>query len=174
MRLLGGILLAVLTLASAKGRAQAPATPPPADDGKKMLLWPSGAPGQAGDADIDKPTLTAYLPASNPTKTAVIVAPGGGYVHLSMIKEGSDIAHWLNARGVAAFVLTYRLGPKYHNPIELKDAQRAIRTVRAGAAGYGVATDHIGISPRRLGQTSTKATPPPPIRSIAPAAGPTS
>jgi acetyl esterase/lipase len=117
-----------------------------ADDGKVMLLWPAGAPGAVGDADDDKPTLTAYLPTlPNPTKTAVIVAPGGGYQHLSMVKEGSDVAHWLNAHGVAAFVLKYRLGMKYHNPVELGDAKRAIRMVRANAADYGIATDHIGV-----------------------------
>ncbi len=65
--------------------------------------------------------------------------------HLSMIKEGADVAAWLNAHGVAAFVVRYRLGPKYHNPIELGDAQRAIRTVRADAAKYGIAPDHIGM-----------------------------
>ena len=114
--------------------------------GRTMLLWPAGAPGAKGDADDDKPTLTVYLPSGpNATKTGVVVAPGGGYQHLSMIKEGEDVALWLNAHGVAAFVLQYRLGPKYHNPIEIGDAQRAIRTVRANAAEYGVATDHIGI-----------------------------
>jgi acetyl esterase/lipase len=55
------------------------------------------------------------------------------------------VAAWLNAHGVAAFVLRYRLGPKYHNPIELGDAQRAMRTVRAEAAKYGIAPDHIGM-----------------------------
>jgi acetyl esterase/lipase len=108
-------------------------------------LWANGAPGALGSADDDTPALTAYIPAVNPTKTAVIVAPGGGYQHLSMVKEGSDVALWLNAHGVAAFVLKYRLGMKYHNPIELGDAQRAIRTVRAHAEQYGLATDHIGI-----------------------------
>jgi acetyl esterase/lipase len=98
-----------------------------------------------GTAADDTPTLQAFLPASNPTKTAVVVAPGGGYTHLAYAKEGTDVAHWLNAHGVAAFVLKYRLGPKYHNPIELGDAQRAIRTVRANAAQYGIATDHIGM-----------------------------
>ena len=115
------------------------ATPTP------MLLWPQGAPGALGDSDDDSPTLAVYLPASNPTKTAVVIAPGGGYQHLSMVKEGSDVAAWLNARGVAAFVLKYRLGMKYHNPVELEDAQRAIRTVRSDAAKYGVAPDHIGM-----------------------------
>jgi acetyl esterase/lipase len=116
-----------------------PAGPPP------MLLWASGAPGAQGTTDDDMPTITAYIPASNPTKTAVVIAPGGGYQHLSMVKEGSDVAEWLNARGVAAFVLKYRLGMKYHSPIELGDAQRAIRTVRADAAQYGIAPDHIGM-----------------------------
>ena len=108
-------------------------------------LWPNGAPGAQGTTFEDVPTLAAFIPASNPTKTAVIVAPGGGYTHLSMMKEGADVAQWLNAHGVAAFVLKYRLGPKYHNPIELGDAQRAIRTVRANAAQYGIAPDHIGM-----------------------------
>jgi acetyl esterase/lipase len=110
-----------------------------------MLLWAGGTPGALGVAEEDKPTLTAYLPAENPTRTAVVIAPGGGYQHLSMVKEGSDVAAWLNARGVAAFVLKYRLGMRYHNPAQREDAQRAIRMVRARAAEYGVAPDHIGM-----------------------------
>jgi acetyl esterase/lipase len=116
----------------------AAASNPPAP----MLLWPGGAPGVLGDADEDKPSLTAYLPAVNSTRTAVVIAPGGGYYHLSTVQ---DVANWLNARGVAAFVLKHRLGMKYHNPVELEDAQRAIRLVRAHAAEYGVAPDHIGM-----------------------------
>ena len=111
-----------------------------------MLLWPAGAPGALGDEDVDKPTLTVFLPvAPNATKTGVVVAPGGSYTHLAMEKEGYAFARWLNERGVAAFVLQYRLGPKYHHPVELEDAQRAIRMVRAHAAEYGVATDHVGM-----------------------------
>ena len=110
-----------------------------------MPLWPNGAPGALGASDGDTPTIAAFIPTTNPTKTAVIVAPGGGYQHLSMVHEGSDVAAWLNAHGVAAFVLKYRLGMKYHSPIELGDAQRAIRMVRADAAKYGVAADHIGM-----------------------------
>jgi acetyl esterase/lipase len=147
----GGFVLAwVVAMSGAMGLAQAPAAQvqaaaPAANGPAPMLLWANGSPGALGDADDDKPTITAYIPASNPTKTAVVIAPGGSYMHLSMVKEGSDVAAWLNARGVAAFVLKYRLGPKYHNPIELGDAQRAIRTVRADAAQYGVAPDHIGM-----------------------------
>jgi acetyl esterase/lipase len=119
--------------------------PWPANLPAPVPLWANGAPGALGSSEEDTPTIAAFIPASNPTKTAVIVAPGGGYVHLSMAKEGSDVAAWLNAHGVAAFVLRYRLGPKYHNPIELGDAQRAMRTVRADAAKYGIAPDHIGM-----------------------------
>jgi acetyl esterase/lipase len=76
---------------------------------------------------------------------AVIVAPGGGYRSLSMIKEGREPAVYLNALGIAAFVLKYRLGPRYHHPVQLGDAQRAIRLVRARAREWGLAPDRIGI-----------------------------
>ncbi len=91
----------------------APAPPAP------VLLWPSGAPGAIGTADTDKPALYVYLPSvPNPTKTGVVVAPGGGYHHLAMEKEGFAVARWLNQQGIAAFVLRYRLGPEYHHPTE--------------------------------------------------------
>ncbi|HWW22794.1 MAG TPA: alpha/beta hydrolase [Edaphobacter sp.] len=113
---------------------------------KTILLWPGGAPGAQGDEDIDKPSLAVYLPMGpNVTKTGVVVVPGGSYQHLAMDYEGTAIAEWLNARGVAAFVLKYRLGPKYHHPVELGDAQRAIRMVRVNAAEYGITTDHVGM-----------------------------
>ena len=145
MRLKGLVCTFGLAIVGTWGTAQIPAAAPAAVGPAPMLLWANGAPGAVGDAEDDKPTITAYIPASNPTKTAVIVAPGGGYTHLSMVKEGSDVALWLNSHGVAAFVLKYRLGPKYHNPIELGDAKRAIRTVRANSAQYGIAADHIGM-----------------------------
>ena len=66
-------------------------------------------------------------------------------MHLATEKEGYAFARWLNERGVAAFVLQYRLGPKYHHPVELGDAQRAIRMVRAHAEEWGLATDHVGM-----------------------------
>lgn len=110
------------------------------------LLWPEGAPGALGSADADRPTITPYLvPAGRGTGTAVVVCPGGGYVNLSMDLEGSQIARWLNSIGVTAFVLKYRLGPRYRHPIELGDAQRAIRTVRAKAARYRVLPNRVGI-----------------------------
>ena len=112
---------------------------------KVELLWPGGAPGALGDEDTDRPNLTIYLPHANEAHSAVIVCPGGGYGMLAVDHEGKQIADWLNARGVAAFVLRYRLGPKYHHPIELGDAQRALRFVRYHAADYGIAADKIGI-----------------------------
>jgi acetyl esterase/lipase len=62
-----------------------------------------------------------------------------------MDHEGDQVAKWLNSLGVSAFVLKYRLGPKYHHPVELWDAQRAIRTVRFKAAEYRLSPDRIGI-----------------------------
>ena len=109
-------------------------------------LWANGAPGALGTAPTDQPDITPYLPLPGKANgTAVVVYPGGGYVHLSMEKEGSDIANWLAGNGVTAFVVKYRLGPQYHHPTMLNDAQRAIRTVRARAAEWGVDPNRLGI-----------------------------
>ncbi len=62
-----------------------------------------------------------------------------------MDHEGKQIAEWLNARGVAAFIVKYRLAPRYHHPAPLQDAQRAIRTVRSRAAEFDIGPDRIGI-----------------------------
>src|ERR1700761_4243968 len=80
-----------------------------------IFLWPDGAPGTHGDTDADKPALTLY-PASGPKKidVGVVVCPGGSYHNLAMDHEGTQVAEWLNERGISAFVLRYRLGPKYH------------------------------------------------------------
>jgi len=94
------------------------------------LLWPNGAPGAVGTEELDKPTLTAWLPAKG-NGLAVVVCPGGGYGALAMDHEGKQIAQWLNSQGIAAFVLKYRLGPRYHHPAPLDDAQQAIKMVRA-------------------------------------------
>jgi acetyl esterase/lipase len=101
---------------------------------------------RTGTQDEDQPTLAPYVvPQGQGTGTAVIVCPGGGYAHLSMDREGDQVARWLNSIGVTAFVLKYRLGPKYHHPVELGDAQRAIRTVRYKAADFRVLPDRVGI-----------------------------
>ncbi len=110
-----------------------------------MLLWPNGSPGALGTGALDKPSITIYLPAQNPTHTGIVIFPGGGYGMLAINGEGTKIAQWLNARGVAAFVVTYRLGPRYHHPVELLDAQRAIRYARSHAADDGLDPTRIGI-----------------------------
>src|SRR6267378_6379471 len=88
-------------------------------DPQIVRLWPEAAPDALGDRDEDTPTITVHLP-SNTTGpvAAVIVAPGGSYRALSMIKEGREPAEYLNSLGLAAFVLKYRLGPKYHHPVQ--------------------------------------------------------
>ena len=132
------LALALATLLLPAQPAQAPK--------ETLLLWPDGAPGAQGTADGDKPTLALY-PAAGPNKTptGVIVCPGGGYANLAMDHEGTQIAAWLNNLGISAYILKYRLGPKYHHPVELWDAQRAIRYIRLHAPDLGIRPDHIGI-----------------------------
>ena len=111
------------------------------------LLWPDGAPGAKGDGPADKPTLTICLPdGEKATGTAVVVCPGGGYGFLAVGHEGKDIAEWFNKLGVAAFILEYRHRARgYGHPAPLQDAQRAVRTVRARAAGWKIDPAKIGI-----------------------------
>ncbi len=120
------------------------ARPVASSEPQTFPLWENGAPGALGHEDGDIPTLTYYR-SQGGVPTAVVVAPGGGYSNLAMNHEGRQIANWLNAAGISAFVLMYRLGPRYHHPIELGDAQRAIRLVRTHAAEYGVRPDRIGM-----------------------------
>jgi acetyl esterase/lipase len=133
----------VKALALIFGLAAAMAQQHPAH--KVELLWPGGAPGAVGTEDADKPNLTVYRPPGRTVPTGVIVCPGGGYGFLAKDYEGSDIARWLNSLGVTAFVLQYRIAPRYHYPAPVEDAQRAIRFVRAHAADYGIRQDRIGI-----------------------------
>lgn len=120
------------------------------DDTKPMPLWTGKVPYLKSDDPRDIPMLTAYLPAKEKANgTAVIVCPGGGYGGLAMGHEGTDIAKWLNDRGIAAFILKYRTVskgvPAPIHPAPLTDAQRAIRTVRAKAIEWGVDPKRIGI-----------------------------
>jgi acetyl esterase/lipase len=111
-----------------------------------IRLWPGDAPGALGTDATDVPLLTPYLPEKPAgTGAAVIVCPGGGYRNLSMEKEGSKVAEFLNGHGVVSFVLQYRLGPRYRHPIPLGDARRALRVVRSRAAEFGVRVDRVGL-----------------------------
>jgi len=116
-----------------------------ADAAEPIVLWPGGAPGAAGTAGADVPTLTPFLPLKEKaTGAAIVVCPGGGYGGLADY-EGKPVAEWLNTKGVAGFVLKYRLAPRYRHPAPLQDASRAIRTVRARAQEWGIRPDRIGI-----------------------------
>jgi acetyl esterase/lipase len=113
---------------------------------KVELLWPDGAPGAVGKEETDKPTLTIFLPAPEKANgAAVVICPGGGYVNLAVGHEGKDVAQWLNSLGVAAFMLKYRLAPRYRHPAPLQDAQRALRMVRSRAKEWDVDPNRIGV-----------------------------
>jgi acetyl esterase/lipase len=115
-------------------------------DREFLLLWPDGAPGALGTAPEDRPKITLYrAPAPRANGAGIIVCPGGGYATLASDHEGRQVAEWLNTFGVSAFVLQYRVGPRYHHPAPLRDAQRAIRLVRARAKDFGVDPGRLGI-----------------------------
>jgi acetyl esterase/lipase len=117
-----------------------------ANEPQTIVLWPGGVPGAVGNEDADRPTLTVYLPpAERAVPTGVVVCPGGGYAKLAMDHEGRQVAEWLNSLGVAAFVLKYRLGPRYRHPAPLEDAKRALRLVRSRAGEFRIAPDRIGV-----------------------------
>jgi acetyl esterase/lipase len=109
-------------------------------------LWDSEAPGALGTTPQDVPTLTE-VSASKPgdVRSAFIVCPGGGYGGLADY-EGKPVAEWMETLGIKGFVLKYRLGPRYHHPAMIGDANRAIRFVRANAASLGVDPTKIGIA----------------------------
>lgn len=110
-------------------------------------LWPDGAPGALGDANHDVPALAAFpAPSDIANGCGIVVCPGGGYGGLAMDHEGSQIVEWLNARGISAWILRYRLGSQgYHHPIQMGDVLRAIRTARACAPKVGIDPHRIGI-----------------------------
>ncbi len=149
-------------------------------------LWPSGAPGSEGWTqqeevsawpqgglrvvrNVSQPTLTAYFPDPKiATGTTVVVCPGGAFHFLAYEHEGIQVAAWLNSRGIAAFMLKYRLIPTSDDfeaeverrlanrdelaeqmrtvgPLILADGQQAVRLVRQRAAEWGIRPDRIGI-----------------------------
>lgn len=155
------------------------------ESGERIPLWPNGAPGTIADArpevleqraplgtivrNVTEPSLQAFLPApGTATGAAMIVAPGGGFHMLSIENEGTQVAQWLAERGVAAFVLRYRLIPTGEDimftlmrrvrdrdameaalapirPLAAADGAQAVRWVRQNARRFGVATDRVGL-----------------------------
>ena len=136
--------------------------------GEEVRLWPNGAPGSenvtapevfeaSGNSKLPRrftevhyPSIYVFLPPKEKANgTAVVIAPGGGHSQLVTEKEGWEIADWFNQRGVAAFVLKYRLAraPGSHYTVErdaLADAARAMRVVRTRAGEWGVDPARIG------------------------------
>lgn len=110
-------------------------------------LWAGSPPGALGTDPVkDIPTLTPYFPAADlATGAAVVICPGGGYGGLAG-HEGRDYALWLNAHGIAGFVLKYRLGSAgYRHPVMQGDVNRAIRYVRAKAGEWKLDPKRIGV-----------------------------
>lgn len=94
-------------------------------------------------------TLSVFIPKEiKPDQTAVLIFPGGGYSHLSMDKEGTKVAEWLNSLGIVAFVVKYRLPSdlimKNKSVGPLQDAQEAIRYVRSNASKWNIDPNKIG------------------------------
>ncbi len=123
----------------------------PAESATVLTLWeavevPAGSiPG--GLAGGDPPTLAVHE-ADEPNGTAVVVCPGGGYGTLATGHEGKDVAAWLNARGITAGVLRYRVGPQVAgtlHPAPLLDVQRAIRLMRKEAKRFAVDPAKVGV-----------------------------
>ncbi|HVU45667.1 MAG TPA: alpha/beta hydrolase [Terracidiphilus sp.] len=121
-------------------------------------------------ANVTKPTLTVFRPSSKlKNGTAVVICPGGGFMALSIASEGTEVAQYLAARGVTAFVLKYRLahtesgdaGEEFHTlfadkpkfsamlrqivPQSIDDGLAAVIWVRRHAAQFGVSPDRVGI-----------------------------
>ena len=120
--------------------------------------------------NVSTPTLTAYLPdPALATGTAIVVAPGGAFHTLSIDSEGIDVAKWLNSKGVAAFVLKYRLVRSLTTdpvaelmgkmqdfkkldeenaavvPLAIADGKQAMAYVRSHAGEFGLKTNRIGL-----------------------------
>ncbi len=136
-----------------------------AQQSEPIALYPNGVPNSkpapgvyrekspdnnGGVSLITDPQLTPFFPAKDKANgTAVVICPGGGYLHLSMDKEGYKIAEKLNELGITAFVLKYRLPSDYIMVDKtigpLQDAQRAIQMVRQNAAKWGIDVTKVGI-----------------------------
>ncbi len=133
--------------------------------------------------NVSKPTLTVYPadPSVKPTGTAVIVCPGGGFFILAATHEGTEVADWLNKKGITVFLLKYRLGQSFTDdpgkelnenmkksdfeekaspivPLCIADGRQAIKYVRDHAAEYGISPARIGIIGFSAGGTVAAST----------------
>ncbi len=122
-------------------------------------LWdPGKVPLADGNGPLDNPFLTVFLPPPGKRNGgSVIVAPGGGNIMLMYGPEGVDIAERYNEWGVAAFVLTYRLMPRYKEEARVADGKRAVQLVRARAAEWKLDPNKIGFIGFSAGSTLGRA-----------------
>jgi formylglycine-generating enzyme required for sulfatase activity len=113
---------------------------------RNLPLWDAAkVPGAKGDGPLDAPFLTVFQPrAGKANGGAIVIAPGGGNIMLMYGAEGADVAEVFNDWGVTAFVLTYRLSPRYDNDARTLDGKRAIQLVRAHAAEWQLDPARIG------------------------------
>jgi acetyl esterase/lipase len=126
---------------------------PAKDEGEKYRL--NGSPEAAADdilviSSVHRPSITLFLPPKKvATGAAMIVAPGGAFRELWITDEGYRVGEWLSQRGIAAFVLKYRLPSEQGSPYKidhpLADIQRAIRLVRSRGSEWSVNPDRVGV-----------------------------
>ncbi len=139
------VLGSLLLLASMGAVGQTTAQPASQAVPEAILLWDKEAPRATGDSLEDKPAVYPYLPdAAKNTGAAVLVCPGGANQTRCVDFEGVLIAQWFRQRGIAAFVLRYRVGPLYTGAEARLDTQRGVQFLRAHAAKFKVAPDRIG------------------------------
>jgi acetyl esterase/lipase len=123
-----------------------------------VRVWPGGAPDSNGMSlpeevfdgvrvrNVSEAEMIVFLPDKKISNgAAVVICPGGGYQMLAMDHEGYDMAKWLSGHGIAGIILKYRL-PYGHHTIPSSDARRAIRTVRANAAAWGIDPGRVGLA----------------------------
>ncbi len=92
--------------------------------------------------NVQRPTITVFTPNIEAISgTAILICPGGGYHHVTINKEGYQIAKWLNRNGITGIVLKYRLDPQ----LALEDAIQAMRIVRSRAAEWKIDPSRIGV-----------------------------
>jgi hypothetical protein len=114
------------------------------DIGAVPTVLPDRRDGVIRITDVTNPAILVFKTTNETINTgaAVLVSPGGAFRHLTMNKEGSEVAAWLNDLGITAFVLQYSVPEKQDDA--LKDIQRAMRLIRSRA-------DEWGIDPHKLG-----------------------
>ena len=105
---------------------------------EKYTLW-QYTPGLCEEI----PEIDCYVPKTKCSDAAVVIFPGGGYRSRAM-HEGDGYARFLNEHGITAFVVNYRVAP-HTFPLQLLDARRAVRWVRANAKRYGLDTNRIAV-----------------------------